>query len=150
MTGQSPIHITPYLSIKGADQAIEFYQKAFGAIQAQRMTDGPRVSHAELKIGEAVLYLADEHPELNFFSPVTLGKSPVLLVLQVPDVDTLFAQAVAAGATEITPVKNQFYGERSGQIADPFGYHWWISTKIEDVSNEELQRRAAAESGSKH
>lgn len=136
---------TPYLSIKGAAAAIEFYKKAFGATEAMRMA-GPdgRIGHAEILIGKARIMLADEHPEINFLSPRTLGGSPVTIHLYVEDVDRLAAQAEAAGAKVLRAVADQFYGDRSGSLEDPFGHVWHFATHKEDVSNEEMQRRMAA------
>jgi PhnB protein len=134
--------LTPYLFIRGAADAIEFYKKAFGAIELFRMPrpDG-RVGHAEIKIGDSPIMLADEHAEMGARSPQTVGGCPMLLHLYVPDVDALFAQAVAAGATVKRPIENQFYGDRSGGLEDPFGFTWYLATHIEDVSPEEMKRR---------
>ena len=136
---------TPYLSIKGAAAAIEFYKKAFGATETMRMT-GPdgRIGHAELMIGKAHIMVADEHPEIGFRSPQTLGGSPVTIHLYVEDVDALAARAEAAGAKVRRPVADQFYGDRGGQFEDPFGHVWYFATHKEDVSHEEMQKRAAA------
>ncbi len=134
----------PYLSIKGAAAAIEFYKKAFGATEATRMA-GPdgRIGHAEILIGKARIMLADEHPEINFLSPRTLGGSPVSIHMYVADVDQLAAQAEAAGAKVLRAVADQFYGDRSGSFEDPFGHVWNFATHKEDVSSEEMQRRMA-------
>jgi PhnB protein len=136
--------ITPYLIIKGASAAIDFYKKVFGATEIMRMP-GPdgKVMHAELRIGNSVIMLADEQ-QSNYRSPQTFGGSPVSLMLYVPDVDKTFQQAVANGATESRPVKDQFYGDRSGNLVDPFGHIWTIATHVEDVSEQEMQRRMAA------
>lgn len=136
---------TPYLSVKGAAAAIEFYKKAFGATEKMRMT-GPdgRIGHAEIQIGKAKLELADEHPEIGFLSPLTLGGSPVTIHIYVEDVDALAAQAEAAGAKVRRPVADQFYGDRGGQFEDPFGHVWFFATHKEDVSPEEMKKRAAA------
>jgi PhnB protein len=136
---------TPYLSIKGASDAIEFYKKAFGATETMRMA-GPdgRIGHAEIKIGKAKIMMADEFPEMRFLSPRTLGGSPVTIHIYVEDVDALAAQAEAAGAKVTRPVANQFYGDRAVALEDPFGHVWHFATHIEDVSDEEMQRRAAA------
>jgi PhnB protein len=135
----------PYLAVKGAADAIEFYKKAFGAVETMRMA-GPdgRIGHAEIKIGGAQIMLADEHPEIDFLSPQTLGGTPVLIHLYVEDVDALAKQAEAAGATVLRPVATQFYGDRSGQFTDPFGHRWNFATHVEDVSPEEMKKRAAA------
>ncbi len=136
--------ITPYLSVKGALAAIEFYKKAFGATEGLRfMQPDGRVGHAEISIGEAKFMLADEFPEIGFRSPQSLGGSSINIHLNVPDVDVLGRQAVAAGAKVVRPVADQFYGERSGHFADPFGYTWVISTQKEALSTEEMHRRAA-------
>ena len=134
--------LTPYLFIRGAAQAIEFYKKAFGAVELFRMP-GPdgRIGHAEIKIGDSPIMLADEHPEMGARGPQSVGGCPMLLHLYVPNVDALFAQAVAAGATVKRPLENQFYGDRSGGLEDPFGFTWHLATHIEDVSPEEIKRR---------
>jgi PhnB protein len=136
---------TPYLSIKGAADAIEFYKKAFGATESMRIA-GPdgRIGHAEIKIGKANIMLADEHPEIGFLSPRTLGGSPVMIHIYVEDVDALAAQAEAAGAKVKKAVSDQFYGDRVCQFEDPFGHGWHFATHKEDVSNEEMRKRAAA------
>lgn len=136
---------TPYLSIKGAADAIEFYKKAFGATETMRMA-GPdgRIAHAEIKIGKARIMLADEHPEIRFLSPRTLGGSPVTIHIYVEDIDALAAQAEAAGAKVVRAVADQFYGDRTGQFEDPFGHVWHFATHKEDISKEEMQKRAAA------
>lgn len=136
---------TPYLIIKGAAAALEFYKNAFGATELLRMPnrDG-RVGHAEIKIGDSIIMLADEAPEVGARSPESCGGSPVTIMLYVEDVDAVFNQAVAAGAKVERPVANQFYGDRTGGIIDPFGHKWYLATHVEDVSPEEMQRRAAA------
>jgi PhnB protein len=136
---------TPYLIIKGAAKAIEFYKKAFGAAEVMRMTqpDG-RVGHAEIKIGDSLIMLADEFPEMGARSPQSLGGSPVSILLYVQDVDALTSQAITAGAKVVRPVKDQFYGDRSGSLEDPFGHQWHIATHVEDVPPEEMKKRAAA------
>lgn len=123
--------ITPYLCVKDAASALDFYTCAFGAVETSRMhDDSGRISHAEFAIGDAVLMISDEHPEINVFSPETIGGSPVLLVLNVADVDALFAQAVAAGATVDRPLQDSFEGAlRTGKLADPFGQRWMITTQ---------------------
>jgi PhnB protein len=134
--------ITPYLVIKGAAAAIDFYKKAFGATEIMRMPqpDG-RVGHAELRIGDSVVMLADEFPEMDNIGPKTLGGTPVSLLLYVENADTTFERAVSLGSKVIKPLQNQFYGDRSGFLEDPFGHRWGIATHIEDVSPEEMQRR---------
>src|SRR5688572_23297811 len=135
---------TPYLCIKDAARAIDFYAKAFGATEMMRMMqpDG-RVGHAEIRIGRAPVMLADEFPEMDFRSPKTLGGTPVNILVYVENVDALVARAHAAGATIQRPVADQFYGDRVGVLLDPFGHSWSFATHIEDVSPEEMQRRAA-------
>ncbi len=136
---------TPYLIIKGAATALEFYKTAFGATEMLRMPkpDG-RIGHAEIKIGDSIIMLADEHPEIGARSPESYGGSPVTIMLYVEDVDAVFNRAVAAGAKVERPVANQFYGDRTGGIIDPFGHKWYLATHVEDVSTEELVRRANA------
>jgi len=136
---------TPYLCCKGAAQAIEFYRKALGATERMRMAqpDG-RIGHAEVKIGEATIMLADEFPEMGFRSPQTLGGSAVGIHVYVEDVDAVAKQAVAAGAKVKRPVADQFYGDRNCTLEDPFGHVWMISTHKEDVSPEEMKKRAEA------
>lgn len=136
---------TPYLIVKGAAKAIEFYKKAFGATESMRMAqaDG-RIGHAEIKIGDSPIMLADESPEMGARSPQSLGGSPVSIMLYVEDVDTTFGQAVAAGAKVQRPVADQFYGDRTGGVEDPFGHVWYIATHVEDMSPNEMRKRAAA------
>jgi PhnB protein len=137
--------ITPHLSVREAAKAIEFYQKAFGAqvLFVHKMPDG-KVMHATLLIGDSRLMLADEFPGMGTPAPQTLGGSPVLLNLYVEDVDALFNQAVAAGAKVTMPLANQFWGDRYGQIVDPFGHSWALGSHVEDVAPEEMERRANA------
>jgi PhnB protein len=133
---------TAFLTFKGAARAIEFYKKAFGATEVMRLDmPGDRIGYAELRIGGATIMLSDESPQYNAISPETLGGSPVKIHLSVPDVDAFAARAVAAGGRMVHPLQDQFYGERSGQLADPFGYTWIIATRTEEVSAEEMQRR---------
>ena len=140
--------VTPYLSIKGAAKAIDYYKQVFGATELFRMAapDG-KIGHAEIKIGNSPIMLADEFPEMEFVSPQTLGGSPIGLMIYVDDVDTMFNQALSAGATEVKPLQDQFYGDRSGTLKDPFGHVWTVATHVEDVAPEELQKRAAAAHG---
>ena len=137
--------VTPYLIVKGAAAALEFYKKAFGATEIMRhcLPDG-RVCHSEFQIGDTRIMLADEFPEMGASGPKTLGGTPVGLALYVPDVDASAARVVAAGATVERPVTDQFYGDRTGTFVDPFGHKWTIATHKEDVSDEELQKRMAA------
>jgi PhnB protein len=134
--------LTPYLIVKGAAQAIEFYTKAFGAKERMRfaMPDG-KVGHAELQIGDSVVMLADEFPEMGHRGPQSLGGSAVSMHLYVENVDEVFGRAVTAGATPKQPVKDQFYGDRVGALTDPFGHVWTVATHKEDVSPEEMRRR---------
>lgn len=137
--------ITPYLCVDGAAKAIEFYTKAFAASERLRIAapEG-KVGHAELVIGKSLIMLADEYPEMQFRSPATLGGSPVTIHLYVEDVDAFCQRAVAAGAQIVQPIEDRFYGDRNGTLKDPFGHVWSIATHKEDVSQEELQKRAAA------
>jgi PhnB protein len=137
--------VGPYLCVDGAAAAIDFYTDVFDASETYRIPapDG-KIGHAEVKIGDSLVMLSDEYPEMNVRGPKTIGGSPVTLTVFVPDVDATFAKALAAGATEVRPVEDQFYGDRAGQIEDPFGHRWSIHTHIEDVSPEEIDRRAAA------
>jgi PhnB protein len=141
--------ITPYLIIKGAADAIKFYETAFGATELFRMAqaDG-RIGHAEIQIGDSRIMLADEFPEMKYLGPDTLGGSSVSLLIYVEDVDAVFNQAIAAGALEQRPVEDKFYGDRGGSLVDPFGHVWHIATHTEDVSPEEMEKRAAAATSS--
>jgi PhnB protein len=140
--------ITPYLCIDGAGTAIEFYSKVFGAAERMRLPapDG-KIGHAELQIGDSVIMLSDEYPEMNIRSPKALGGTAVTLNVYVDDVDTVFDRAVNAGAKALRPVEDQFYGDRSGQFEDPFGHRWSVATHIEDVSPDEMAKRAAESMG---
>jgi PhnB protein len=135
--------VTPYLVIKGAAKAIEYYKNVFGATEIHRMAspDG-RVGHAELQIGTSRVMLADENPSMGYRSAESIGASPVSLYLYLPDCDKVIAKAVAGGAKILKPVQDQFYGDRSGFIQDPFGHFWGVATHIEDVSPKELDERA--------
>lgn len=137
--------VTPYLILRGAARALDFYQRAFGAVERFRMeaSDG-RIGHAEMQIGDSTLMLADEHPEMGAKSPESWGGSPICLMLYVEDVDLVFAQAVKAGATVERPLADQFYGDRTGGLKDPFGHVWYLATHIEDVPPEEMKKRAEA------
>jgi PhnB protein len=137
--------LTPYLIVADGAAAIGFYEQVFGARVRMRL-DGPggKVGHAELQIGDSVVMLADEHPDWGALAPPTIGGTPVGLHLYLGDVDAVAAKAVAAGATLKHPVENKFYGDRQGTIVDPFGHRWHISTHVEDVSPEEISRRATA------
>ena len=135
--------ITPYLIVKDAEAAIAFYIAAFGAEEQYRLTDPHtgKIGHADLKIGEAGLMLADEHPDFGAFSPPTVGGTPVNLHINVTDADETVDRAERAGATVLRPVKDQMHGERSGMIVDPFGHQWFVGTPIAEVSPEEMQAR---------
>jgi PhnB protein len=135
--------VTPYLWVDGAAAAIEFYGKILGATERMRMpAPGDKIGHAELELGDSVIMLSDEFPEMNMRSPKTVGGTSVTLNVWVEDVDDVFKRAVEAGATPLREVENQFYGDRSGQFEDPFGHRWSISTHIEDVPPEEMAERA--------
>jgi len=137
--------LTPYLIVDGASRALEFYARAFGAKELLRIPGpGERVGHAEMRIGTSMIMLADEHPEMAARGPGHYGGSPASLVLYVKDVDRQFEQALAAGATEVRPVADQFYGDRAGTLKDPFGHSWHVHTHTENVSPAELKRRMAA------
>lgn len=137
--------VTPYLILQDAGAAINFYKQAFGAVELFRM-DGPdgKVGHAEIKIGDSMLMLGSENLEMGYRGVQSYGGSPISIMLYVEDSDALFNQAVAAGAEVKQAIKDQFYGDRSGTIADPFGFQWTISTHKEEVAPEEMQRRMAA------
>jgi len=133
---------TPYLIVKGAADAIEFYKRAFGATEMLRMADPQgRVGHAEIRIGDSVIMLADEHPAMGYRSPRALGGSSVSILLYLENVDAVFDRAVSAGGKALRPVTNQFYGDRSGTLEDPFGHVWTVATHVEDLSAEELDLR---------
>jgi PhnB protein len=140
--------VTSYLILRDAARALEFYQKAFGAEPVLRL-DGPdgKVAHAELRVAGGIIMMSEENVAMGHKSPQTLGGSPVHLMFYVQDVDRAFARALAAGAKEERAVKDQFYGDRSGTLADPFGISWTIATHVEDVSSEEMDRRMAQMSG---
>ena len=153
MTPVQPIpegypRLSPYLCIDGAARAIEFYTEVLGATEKMRMP-GPdgKIGHAELALGESVIMLADEHPDIGFLSPLRIGGTAVTLHTYVEDVDAVFERALAAGAKSLSPVENQFYGDRSAQFEDPFGHRWSIATHVEDVDPDEMARRAEQASG---
>ncbi|HLF22633.1 MAG TPA: VOC family protein [Burkholderiales bacterium] len=133
--------VTPYLVIKGAAGALDFYQKAFGAEERMRLEDKGMIMHAEVKIGDSVVMLADEFPDMGYVGPQAIGGSPVSMMIYVKDVDQVFARAIAAGAKERRAVNNEFYGDRVGTLVDPFGHVWSIATHVEDVSRDEMERR---------
>ncbi len=135
--------ITPHLVVDGAEQALEFYKKAFGAqVAGVHKTPEGKVMHAEMRIGDSRLFLADEFPGMGSPSPKTLGGSPVVLNLYMEDIDKVFNQAVSAGGTVTMPLANQFWGDRYGQLKDPFGHTWALGQHVEDVSPEEMERRS--------
>ena len=135
--------IQPYLYIRGAAQAIEFYKRAFGATEklCMKQPDG-RVGHAELNFGDSVIMLADEFPERNIYGPAHYGGAAASLMFYVDDCDAVYRSALAAGAKSLREPADQFYGDRSAGVEDPFGFHWWLGTHIRDVSTEELERAA--------
>ncbi|MBP1595771.1 MAG: Glyoxalase/bleomycin resistance protein/dioxygenase [Acidobacteria bacterium] len=135
--------VTPYLIVDDAAAALDFYRRAFGGRELFRMAGpGGKIGHAEILIGDSPIMLADEHPEMGARSLKSIGGSPVSILLYVEDVDAFVERAVAAGAKLTRPIENKFYGDRTGGLEDPFGYQWHISTHIEDVSPEEIQKRA--------
>jgi PhnB protein len=138
--------ITPHLVVKGASQAIEFYKQAFGAKEVRRLLgpDGKSIIHAEVKIGDSILFLVDEIPEMNCLGPGSSGGTPVTIHLFVENVDSVFKAALAAGAKERMPVADMFWGDRYGRLVDPFGHEWSLATHQEDLSQEELSKRAQA------
>lgn len=136
--------LTPYLVVDGAAQALAYYKQAFGATELFRMEHDGKIAHAEMKIGDSPFMLSDEHPEQGFKGPKSLGGSAVGLMIYVDDCDAVFKQAIAAGGTETKPLQDQFYGDRSGSLKDPFGHIWTVSTHKEDVSPEEIDKRLAA------
>ena len=135
--------VTPYLIVDGAADAIAYYKEAFGAEEIMRMPMGDRIGHAEIRIGDSHVMLADEHPDMGLLGPESRGGVTASLMVYVEDVDTVFADAIEAGGTEERAVQDQFYGDRSGTLVDPFGHRWMISTHVEDVGPEEMQRRMA-------
>ena len=140
--------VTPYLAVKNAAKALDFYTRGFGATELYRLTlpDG-RIGHAEIRIGDSIVMLAEEFPEYGGKAPETLGGSPVSIHLYVEDVDTFVKRAVGAGAREVKPVTDQFYGDRSGQLQDPAGHVWWVATHKEDVPPDEMRKRVEARFG---
>ena len=136
--------VTPYLCVDDAKAAIEFYSRVLGATERMHMP-GPdgKIGHAELQLGESLIMLADEFPEMGIRGPKAVGGTPVTISVYVEDADAVFDAAVAAGATAVRPMENQFYGDRSGQFEDPFGHRWSVATHVEDVPPEEMEKRAA-------
>ena len=140
--------VTPYLIVDGADAAIGFYSKVLGATERMRMpSPGGKIGHAELELGDSIIMLADEHPEMGIRGPKAIGGSPVTISVYVEDVDGVFEVAVKEGATATRKVENQFYGDRSGQFEDPFGHRWSVATHVEDVPPDEMGKRAAEAMG---
>lgn len=139
-----PAGVAAYFCVRGAAEAIEFYEKAFGAKQVLRLEnpDG-KIAHAEIQIGETVLMLADEWPDFGALSPVSIGGSPVKFTIKVEDADAAFAHAIECGCSELRGVEDQFYGFRGGMVSDPFGYSWFIQHKVEDLSEADMQTRWA-------
>ena len=136
--------VTPYLHVSGAEAAIEFYRSVLGAQERMRMpAPEGKIGHAELQIGESIVMLADEFPDMDVYGPKAIGGTPVTLHVYVDDVDAVFDAALAAGATSLRPVENQFYGDRTGQFEDPFGHRWSVATHVEDVPSEEMEKRMA-------
>jgi PhnB protein len=137
--------VTPYLIVSGAAQAIDFYRRAFDAVEKMRL-EGPdgKVCHAEIQIGDSIVMLADEFPQMGAVSPQTIGGTPVHFLVYIENVDAQFQQAVAAGAKVERPLQDQLYGDRSGTLVDPFGHKWTLATHMEDVTPEEINRRMAA------
>ena len=143
--------INTYLCVDGAAEAIEFYTAVLGFTERHRMTFDGRIGHCELLLGDSTIMLSDEYPEMGVIGPKTLGGTPMSINVYVEDSDATFAAAVAAGATALRPVEDQFYGDRSGQFEDPWGHRWGVATHIEDVDDDEIARRAAAMmSGDEH
>lgn len=136
--------VTPYLTVKGAADALAFYKAAFGATEVMRLEMGPdQLGHAEVKIGDSNVMLSDEFPDMGVVGPKTLGGVASTLMIYTEDCDAAIARAVAAGAKVLRPAENQFYGDRMGQIEDPFGHRWSISTHLEDLSVDEIKERMA-------
>jgi PhnB protein len=139
--------LTPYLIVEGAAAAIDYYKKAFGAVELFRMDHEGKIGHAEMKIGDSPFMLADQMPEMKSLGPKKLGGTSVSLMIYVDDVDTIYKQAIEAGGTEVKPLQDQFYGDRSGTLTDPFGHVWTVATHKEDVTPEEMDKRMAAAHG---
>ncbi len=135
--------VTPYLIVDGAEEAIRFYGQAFGATELMRLPMGDKIGHAEVKIGDSVVMLSDEWPDYGKLGPRARGGATAGLNIYLEDVDAAFERAIAAGATVERPVEDQFYGDRSGTVIDPFGHSWTLSTHVEDIAEDELQRRMA-------
>jgi PhnB protein len=139
---------TPYMTVRDAAAALAFYKKAFGAEELFRLTEpGGRIGHAEFRIGDSPIMISDEYPDFGALSPAALGGSPIKLMLYVPDCDAAVKRAVAAGATVLRQPADQFYGDRTAMVADPFGHGWYLQTRIEEVSPQEMQKRYAKAMG---
>lgn len=136
--------VIPYLVVRDGAGAIDFYKKAFGATEIMRYEDNGKVGHAELKIGQGVFMLADEYPDMGYTAPKAGERPAAGMMVYVEDVDSVIERSVSAGATIDRPVEDQFYGDRAGGIVDPFGHRWYLATHVEDVSPEEMEKRAAA------
>jgi PhnB protein len=152
MTNVKPIpdgypQVIPYLIVDGAADAIEFYGKVLGTRERLRLGGGGKVGHAELELGDSVIMLADESPESNAKSPTSFGGSPVTISLYLADVDGVYTKAIDSGAKELRPPADQFYGDRTAQFEDPWGHRWSVGTHVEDVSPEEMEKRAKAAGG---
>jgi PhnB protein len=140
--------VIPYLCVDGANAAIGFYGSVLGATERMRMpAPGDKVAHAELQLGDSVIMLSDEFPEMGNLSPKSVGGTPVVLSVYAEDVDAVFERAVSAGATVIRPLEDQFYGDRTCQFEDPFGHRWNVGTHVEDVAPDEMARRMAEMTG---
>jgi PhnB protein len=142
MAGNNAMSLTPYIAVKGAANAIAFYKKVFGAKEEFRLEDqDKRIGHAEISIGDGRLMLSDEYPDFGALAPPSIGGTPVKLHLYVEDVDATMKKAESAGATVLRPAQDQFHGDRSGMIADPFGHQWFLATRKENISPQEMQKR---------
>ena len=140
--------VTPYLIVDDASAAIDFYTSVFGATERMRMgAPGEKVGHAEIEIGDSLIMLADEAPEMDAHSPGTVGGTPVSLQVYVEDADGVFASAIEAGAKELQPIEDKFYGDRSGSFEDPFGHRWHVASHVEDVPPDEMEKRMAEATG---
>ena len=140
--------VAPYLTVDGAEAAIEFYRSVFGATERMRLPDqGGRIGHAELQLGDSMIMLADEFPDRGVLGPGSVGGTPVTMSVYVEDVDDVVDRAVKAGAKLLRPVELQFYGDRTAQFEDPFGHRWSVGTRVEDVPPDEMARRAAEWAG---
>ena len=136
--------VTPYLIVDGAAEAIRFYEQAFGATEVMRLPMGDKIGHAEIRIGDSIVMLSDEWPDFGKLGPKARGGATSSLMIYTEDVDAAFERAISAGATAERPPEDQFWGDRMGSLADPFGHSWSLATHVEDVSEEEMQRRMEA------